>query len=102
METRRFAKPVAWDRRARSPLEYSVGVGPAKIRSITPVAGVIGCTGRTTGVKKGSVLARYRFWLKSHTLLNTAGKAALMSMTTRSGLRSVKTLNGSFLASPTP
>ena len=62
-EILRFAKPVAVDSSARSPLEYSVGVGPAKIRSITPVAGVSGCTGRATGVKNGSVLARKRFWL---------------------------------------
>ncbi len=79
-----------------------MGVGPAKIRSITPVAGVSGCTGRATGVKNGSVLARKRFWLNSHTCLVAVGNAALMSMTRRSGLRSVKTLKDSFLASPMP
>ena len=53
-------KLVAWDSSSRSPRASSRATGPAKIRSITPVAGVPGRTGRRTGVKNGGVLATNR------------------------------------------
>lgn len=47
------AKPLAFDASSRRPAAYSLAVGPANSRSITPVAGVAGATGRSTLVTNG-------------------------------------------------
>jgi hypothetical protein len=62
--TLNLVKPVAFEVTERSPAAYSRGVGPAKARSMSPVAGVVGSTGRSTEVKNGGVLATNRGWLK--------------------------------------
>ena len=72
------------------------------MRSMTPVAGVNGCTGRRTGTKNGGVLATNRSWSRNQTLRVTVGKAARMSITTRLGLPRVETVNGCRRASPMP
>jgi hypothetical protein len=98
----RCEKPLAPERRSRSPPAFSAVSGPANSRSMRPVPGVDGRTGRSLGVKKGGSLARKRFRSRNQTLRFTVGKAARRSMTTRLGCLSVNTWTRVRLASPIP
>ena len=76
--------------------------GPAKSRSITPVAGVPGSTGRTTAVTYGGVPTANRGTFSKYTFFSTVRKGASMSITTRLRLVSVRTWKDALFANPIP
>ena len=95
-------KPVALDSCSRRPAACSFGVGPANSRSITPVAGVPGSTGRSTAVTNGGLLAANRAGFSKYTFFITVRNGVRMSITIRLGWVSVDTWNDVLFASPIP